>query len=96
MAFLRSGVTEALYSGLAMNTPWCALEHALELDRVARQAASRPQVGVEQRQRIIRKRDARHLGLGERQFLGGERGKPRIVRAGAQRAGDDQDFRSRP
>ncbi len=25
MAFFSSGVTEAVYSALAMNTPWCAM-----------------------------------------------------------------------
>ena len=51
-------------------------------------------VAVVERQRIIRERDAGDLGVGQRQLLGGERREPRIVRAGADRAGEDEDFGS--
>ena len=58
-------------------------QHSLELDRGTGQAAIGHGIGVKERQRIIRERDARHLGFGERQLLGRERGKPRVVRARA-------------
>ena len=67
-------------------------EHLSQPERVARRTGIGGEVGVEQRQRIFGKRDAGDLGLGEGEFLGRERGKPRIGRAGAQRAGDDEDF----
>ena len=67
-------------------------EHLSQPERVARRTGIGGEVGVEQRQRIFGERDARDLGLGEREFLGRERGQPRIGRAGAQRASDDEDL----
>src|SRR5262249_16014800 len=40
-------------------------------------------------------RDAGYVGIGEHELLGGKRGEPGIVGAGAQRARDDQNFRGR-
>src|SRR5262249_58624758 len=66
----------------------------LELDSRGRRRAS-GKIGVEQRQLIILERDPCHFGVEQGKLLGGERGKPRIVRAATQRAGDDENPGSR-
>jgi len=58
---------------------------ALELDRGGRQAAVSHQIGIEDRQRVVGEGNASDVGLGERELLGGERGKPGVVRAVARR-----------
>ena len=76
MAFLISGVIEALYSGLAMNTPWCADISCLSLNALQRRPGLFGEIGVVDRQRVIGERDAGDFGVRQRQFLGGERGEP--------------------
>ena len=67
-------------------------DHALEIDRVLRHARFGLQIAVIDRQRKVAERNAGdfHAGLGE--FIGRRRRKPGIVRAGAKRAGDHEDF----
>ena len=69
--------------------------HALEIDRVLRHAGFGLQVAVIDRQRVVGERDARDVGAGLRELIGCDRGQLRIMRAGPQRAGDDQDFQCR-
>jgi hypothetical protein len=65
--------------------------HALELDRVLGRAGCGFHVAVIDRHRKILQRDMRDVGAGERQFLGRERGKARIERAGADRSGENEN-----
>jgi hypothetical protein len=66
-------------------------QHVLERHCGGRQSLCRYEIGVEQRQRVIFERDARNFGRQKRELFGGERGEPRIMRAGAQRARNDQN-----
>ena len=52
-------------------------------------------VAVVDRQRVVLQRNAGDVGASQRQLLGGKRRKPRVVRAGADRSGEDEDFRNR-
>src|SRR5205085_7850602 len=65
----------------------------LELQRVERRPRLGGEVGVVDRQRIVGKRDARDLGCRQQQFLGRQRRQPAIVRAAAQRARNNENFR---
>ena len=69
-------------------------DHLLELERVGRRAGLGFEIAVVERQRIVGERNAGDVGVGQRQLLGRQRGKPRVVRAGADRAGEDEDFGS--
>ena len=69
-------------------------QHALELDRTVGRSGGGEDVDIEQRQRIVGKRNPRDVGSGKHQFLGDQSRQPPIVRARSQRAGHHQDFRS--
>ena len=65
--------------------------HALEIDRVLRHTGFGLQIAVIDRQREIAERNARHVDARLREFVGRRHRELGIMRACAQRAGDDQD-----
>src|SRR4051794_33698002 len=69
-----------------------AADHALEMDRVFRHPRPGLQVAVINRQRKIAERDARDVDARADELLRGRRRQLDIERAGADRAGDDEDL----
>ena len=92
MAFFSSGVTEALYSGTGDEDALMRHDHLLELERIVRRTGLRLEIGVVDRQRIVGERNARDVGVDQRQFLGRQRRQPDVMRAGAGRAGKTRIF----
>jgi hypothetical protein len=96
MAFFSSGVTEALYSGLAMNTPWCCCHHPLELEmRVRLGGRTGFEIAVVERHLEVDRARCASPRLPPAPAPCRQRRELRIHRAGADRAGKDQDFSER-
>ena len=68
-------------------------DHLLELERIGRLTGAHVEIGFIDRQRIVGERNAGDVDVEQRQFFDRQCRELDIVRAGAGRAGQNENFR---